>query len=166
MITKLLRRVRRNHALEHATISLLSRRHPQSRVLGVSGPLGFMLYTELSVEEVYPAALDALKLLRAGHHALAVHPNCGTNLVASASLTTFLTLLGARRLKGSFTEKVERILQLVLLNAIGLMLARPLGAWLQSHVTVDPHVEGVEIVSLRTEGQGDARRIYIHTRQN
>ena len=63
MLMKLLRRVRQNHALEHATITLLSQRHGHTQAFGISGPRGFTLLTNLSAEEVYESA-DR----RAAHH--------------------------------------------------------------------------------------------------
>jgi len=56
MSATLIRRIRQNHALEHATIALLGQRYPRTQVVGFSGPLGFTLYTNLSVKEIYPGA--------------------------------------------------------------------------------------------------------------
>ncbi len=166
MIGKFLRCVRRNHALEHATIALLGRRHPGAQVIGLSGPRGFLLYTDLSLQEVFPAVTDALKFLKAGHDSLAIHENCGTNLVAAAAMTTAVTALGMRRRKKDFGERLESVLKLTTLNAFALLMARPVGSWLQSKLTVDTDVENVDISYVRSEGQGDARRIHVYTRQS
>ncbi|MBN1262269.1 MAG: hypothetical protein JXB35_16440, partial [Anaerolineae bacterium] len=87
------RRIRRNHALEHATITLLNRQHPEAQIVGFSGPRAVTLYTNLSVQEVYPAVKEALRLLKQGRRGLAIHPNCGTNLVTAAALTVLSTSL-------------------------------------------------------------------------
>ena len=92
----ILARIRRNHALEHATINLLSRRHPGAHLLVSRDLVGFTLFSSSSAEEVIPATRDALSALQSGHSALALHENCGTNLVISAALTTLATLLGLR----------------------------------------------------------------------
>ncbi len=165
MLMKLLRRVRQNHALEHATITLLSQRHGYTQAFGISGPRGFTLLTNLSAEEVYPAVKEAHRLLKKGHSELAVHPNCGTNLLTAALLTTGVTLLrlaiGNER---KFGERLERFVQLLLLNSIALAVARPLGAWMQEHLTVDPQLEDLQISSIMTHYMGDMQRIEIHTR--
>ena len=114
MLLKLARRIRRNHALEHATINLLSRRQGDSQTVGISGPRGFTLYTNLTLEEVYPAVQQALAALQNGHKELAIHPNCGTNLLTTALLTTITTVLGLRRSRERRSERVENFLQGVL----------------------------------------------------
>jgi hypothetical protein len=108
---------------------------------------------------------DALKFLKAGHDSLAIHENCGTNLVAAAAMTTAVTALGMRRRKKDFGERLESVLKLTTLNAFALLMARPVGSWLQSKLTVDTDVEKVDISYVRSEGQGDARRIHVYTRQ-
>ncbi len=166
MIGTLIRRTRRNHALEHATIALLSRRHPHVQVVGLSGPRGFMLFTNLSLPEVFPAVNDALELLQAGHTSLAIHEQCGTNLVAAAALTTAVTALGLRRQRErGLWARIEGFLNLVTLNAVALLLARPLGSWVQSNLTVDTRVEEMEIAYIRSEGRSDTRHIRVYTQQ-
>jgi hypothetical protein len=134
--------------------------------MGFSGPRGFTLFTDLTAEEVYPTVKDALRMLKRGHTALAVHPNCGTNLIAAAVLTTVVTALGLQSRKEKPGERLERLLQLVLVNALALLAARPLGTWLQSHVTVDTEVSGVEIASILTRYQVGMQRIEVQTRQS
>lgn len=165
MITSWINRIRRNHALEHATINLVNRRYPQAQVVGMSGPLGFTLYTTLTPEEIIPAARQALGRLQAGDRALSVHRQCGTNLVVTAVLTTAATLLGARRRDRSLGERLERLPHLVLLNVLALLFARPLGEWVQATLTTDTDVDEVEIASIFTDQRGGLRRIRVHTRQ-
>jgi len=174
MLNGILSRTRRNHALEHATINLLSRRHPGAHLVGVSGPLGFTLYSNLGAETVIPATRTALTALQSGNSDLAVHENCGTNLVISAALTTLATLLGLRyspvasgsvqsrrRAWGNF---LERLPQVILLNAMALTTAVPVARWVQANVTTDPAVEDLEIASVFTDYHGTIGRIRVHTR--
>ncbi|MCD4738497.1 MAG: DUF6391 domain-containing protein, partial [Anaerolineae bacterium] len=107
MLVKLARRIRRNHALEHATINLLGRLQSGSQTVGISGPRGFTLYTNLTIEEVYPAVQQALAALQQGRAELAIHPNCGTNLLTTALLTTITTVLGLRRRREQKSDRVE-----------------------------------------------------------
>lgn len=165
MITALLRRIRRNHALEHATIHLLSRQYAHAQVAGLSGIQGYTLFTNLSTEQVVPAVMEALSLLRAGRSELAIHPNCGTNLVTAAALTTAGTLLTLGVDQRPLRRRLERLPQAILLNALLLALARPLGVWLQATVTTDAEIGTLEIASIFTQDQGPLRRIRINTRQ-
>lgn len=166
MSNNLLKSTRCNHALEHATIALLNQRHPHAQVVGLSGPLGFTLYTNLTAEEIFPAVTDALRYLKQGHHALAIHPNCGTNLLTAATLTTAVTWLTLNPIHEKPEERVDRILRAILLNALMLLLARPLGSWMQAHLTVDPHVGHLELAAILTEYQGKIKRVRVHTRYN
>ncbi|MGC9399401.1 MAG: DUF6391 domain-containing protein [Anaerolineae bacterium] len=164
MLAKLLHRIRRNHALEHATITLLSRKHAGAQIMGLSGLRGFVLFTDLTAEEVYPMVKEALRRLKRGQTALAIHPNCGTNLVTAATLTTAVTAFALRSPREKWGERLERLLQLVLVNALVLTLARPLGGWLQARLTVDANLKGVEIASLLTRYQAGMQRIEVQVR--
>lgn len=165
MSVTLIRRIRQNHALEHATIALLGQRYPRTQVVGFSGPLGFTLYTNLSVKEIYPAVQEALERLERGEAALAYHPNCGTNLLTAAALTvgtTSLVLQG--KSINNLSEGLERILKAILLNALALLLAPRLGMKVQEKVTVESNIGDLELVSIRTDPGRDFRRVYVQTR--
>ena len=102
-------RVRRNHGLEHATLHVLSRRHPGQPLSGHSDTGGFWLVGNLPTEEVYSAAQEALVRLNAGERSLAVHQNCGTNYVISGSMAALaVTFRGFRLLKGGMQEGLAR----------------------------------------------------------
>ena len=96
MFRSLFSRIRHNHALEHATLNLVSKKHPGAQSIGLSGPFGFTIYTSLTAKEIIPAVMDALKRLQSGEGNLRVHHNCGTNLVVTAVLTTLATLIGMK----------------------------------------------------------------------
>ena len=167
-IKRLFRRVQRNHALEHATINLLSQQYPGARVVGFSGPMGFTLYSSLTAEQIISAARQALSALKAGESKLAVHENCGTNLVITAMLTTLATILGlgyGRRSRRGPLDLAERLPQAVLLNTVALAVAEPVSRWVQTNVTTDPVLDEVEISSFFTDYQGGRLRIRVHTRQ-
>ena len=167
MLKTILRHLRRNHALEHATINLASQRYPGIQIIGFSGPLGFSLYTELSVDKIAPLVHKALAALKSGHAQLAVHDNCGTNIVVTAMLTTMATLMGmGRRTKRPLRRLAERLPYAVLLNAIALFAAPSAGHWIQSKVTTDPQLENVKIGSLFTDYKGGFQRIRVHTVQD
>jgi hypothetical protein len=152
----LIARVRRNHALEHATIHVLTQEHRPLSVVGRSTPSGFYLYGNLTTEMVIEAAQEALARLRAGEHSLAIHPNCGTNLVTAGSmagLATFAVL-------GSSKKRRLDILPSALLAATAaLLLAQPVGPWLQARVTTLPEVGDLTVRGVRRE---ERRNLVLH----
>lgn len=158
------RRVRRNHGLEHATIHMLSRRRPDTKVIGRSDARGYWLYGNVPTEEVELCATSALERMRQGEHQLAVHPNCGTNLVTVALLGTAATLVA---LFGSERERFGK-LQRIPLIAIGLMMAmlfgQPLGMRMQQHVTTLGDPSDLEIVGIRRVTRGGMTTHRIETR--
>src|SRR5579885_2551570 len=79
------RRVRQNHALEHATITILSNMVPDLRVSARSTSRGFTVFGDVDLGQLRRALDEALRRLQAGEVELAIHPNCGTNLVVGAS---------------------------------------------------------------------------------
>lgn len=162
-IRKLLTRVRRNHALEHATIHVLGRRYRDLRVVGRSTPRGFILYGDLPTDAVLEAAREALALLKSGREELAVHPFCGTNAVAAgtlAGLGAFLVLTPRRR---SLSEWLGRLPTVLLVTTLAAVLGQRLGLILQATVTTDPHVGEMEIVSVVREEYGPTVAHYVYT---
>src|SRR5512145_2167377 len=96
----LVRRTRRNHGLEHATIHVLSSRFHGLSMAGRSTPNGFYIFGNVSTEEVRSAVDEGLQRMRNGEPHLAVHPGCGTNYLTSgvfAGLATFATVAFSKR---------------------------------------------------------------------
>lgn len=141
-------RTRRNHGLEHATLNLMAKTHPGKAFAGHSDGNGFWILGEISSEELTQIVETALNKLRAGQGELAIHKNCGTNLLVSgfaAGLAGAAGLVGA----GNRTrDKVERIPLITLLGAAALLLSRPLGPYLQREVTVNPDPGSLQITDL------------------
>ena len=93
-------RVRRNHALEHGTITLLLQRASLHRVVaGNAMPGGFFVYGDVPTETLSACATDAMERMRQGERDLAVSPFCGTNIVVAAALATVGTLAALRFLR-------------------------------------------------------------------
>src|SRR5579883_605184 len=88
------RRIRQNHALQHATITVLSRMVPDLRVSARSSSTGFIIFGDVDLGQLRRAVDEALARLQAGEAELAIHPNCGTNLVVGVSFVTLGTILG------------------------------------------------------------------------
>jgi hypothetical protein len=136
------RRTRQNHAIEHATVTILAQRDPRRRLFARSDPGGFLLYGAVTTPDLRAAVVEALDRLRAGEFDLAIHPNCGTNFVAAASLA------GLAATVASFLSRRARwrALPLTILTSIlALLAAQPLGYLAQAHITTLAEVEDVQI---------------------
>jgi hypothetical protein len=134
--------LRRNHALEHATIVVMMEREPGRRFNGFSTDEGFFVQGVRSTEEVDSAAREALRRLRAGEKKLAVHRNCGTTIVA-ANLLAAVFFLGALGLGLYLGWNIY----LLILSGIVLSLALrvPLSLFLQRFVTTDADLSNAEV---------------------
>jgi hypothetical protein len=137
------RRIRQNHALEHATITILSGMVPDLRVSARSSSSGFIILGDVDLGQLRRALDEALRRLQAGEAELAIHPNCGTNLVVGISLITAGTLLG---MASSHTR--TRIASTAVSSVAGLMAARPLGELVQKHFTTLPDLVGVRVTDI------------------
>ncbi|MCB9158527.1 MAG: hypothetical protein H6644_01505 [Caldilineaceae bacterium] len=128
----IIRRTRQHHAIEHATIHLLSARLPGQRFSGLSDPAGFTIYGDVDEVVLRRAVGDALLRLQAGEARLAIHPNCGTNLAVTALLTTASAFVAA----GASRRVVDRIPLTFMLALPALVLSRPLGLRVQQYTTL------------------------------
>jgi len=137
------RRVRQNHALEHATITILSGIVPDLRISARSSSRGFIIFGDVDLGQLRRALNEALSRLQAGESQLAIHPNCGTNLVVGFTLLTFGTLLGM-----TSSRARTRVASTALSSVAGLLAARPLGEIVQKYVTTLPDLEGVFVTDI------------------
>jgi hypothetical protein len=138
---------RRNHALEHATIHLLSARFPGRPLAGHSNPTGFFLLGEVSTEAVREAVTEALVRLQNGESHLAIHEGCGTNYIVSGAVVGGLAFLAMSGTKSN-RERLERLPLVIMLSALGLILGQPLGPALQKQVTTQPDPGSLAIVDV------------------
>ncbi|MCZ2096469.1 MAG: DUF6391 domain-containing protein [Chloroflexota bacterium] len=146
---RFVRRVRRNHGLEHATIHLLSRKLKNLNMAGRSTANGYYLYGNVGTAEIEQAAHEALSRMRAGEHGLAIHPNCGTGLVTAGLLTSVATLAGTTGMKRGVLERLARLPSVILLSTLALIAAQPLGLSLQHYFTTLGDPGDLQIVSIR-----------------
>ena len=155
-------RVRRNHALEHGTITLLLQRAPLHRVVaGNAMPGGFFVYGDVPTETLSACATDAMERMRQGERDLAVSPFCGTNIVVAAALATVGTL-AALRFSGRGPSGWARALS----NAIwALVLARPLGGAIQRRYTTLAEMEGMAIKGVSRWQLGPVVAHWVSTSQ-
>ena len=137
------RRVRQNHALEHATITILSGMVPQLSVSARSFSDGFIVFGDVDLGLLRQAVDEALRRLQAGEAELAIHPNCGTNIVVGVSLMTLGTILGM-----ASNNTRTRVTSAAASSLAGLMAARPLGELVQKHFTTLPDLKGVRVTEI------------------
>lgn len=135
--------VKQNHALEHATIVLLSKKYPKARLSGISFASGFFVFGELPTEAILPTAHEALNLLRTTQPELAVHERCGTNLAVSAMLTGFSAMAVAKMRRPYGTAN-----NVILASTAALVLARPLGLTVQRFVTTQTPNSSMRILKV------------------
>jgi hypothetical protein len=159
-----LSRIRRNHALEHATLQILAERSPRFRMAGYSDTHGFWLVGSVTTEEVGWAVQEALLRLEGGEHNLAIHPNCGTNFAAAGILAGTLAWLAMLGSEGGWKKRIDRLPMLMTLVTVAIIAAQPLGPMLQARVTTAPAPRGMQVVSVTREMRGDAPLHRILTR--
>lgn len=158
------RRVRRNHALEHATVHVLSGRRPGIPLAGRSDGGGFWLYGDVETEDVRAAATTALARLPSEPQ-LAIHPYCGTNLVvggllaAAAALAALLSTAAEDRAR----KPLSVLPRLLLAGTAAAVASRPLGPWAQRRLTTHPDVAGARIgaITLRRKGRHRLHRVEV-----
>lgn len=144
----LISETRRNHALEHATIHILSRRFPGRPMAGHSNPTGFFLLGDVPTEQVREAVVEALTRLQNGESRLAIHEGCGTNYLVTGALAGLFALAGLSGTRNT-RERLERFPLLILFSILALMLGQPLGFALQKRVTTESDPGGLAIVDVQ-----------------
>ncbi len=154
---------RRNHALEHATLHILSASNPGRPMAGHSNPTGFFILGNVSTEAVADAATEALRRLKAGESELAIHPGCGTNLATTALLAGTLAWFVLRGGRTAF-GKMLRLPFAIALAAIGATLSRPLGPVIQQKITTDAEVGDLRLVEVRESLRGRVTAHRVITR--
>ncbi|BAU08147.1 hypothetical protein NIES592_02250 [Fischerella major NIES-592] len=138
--------LRQVHALEHATVWMLSESkstHPSAFISnnvqidnkllgGLSTEQGFYLYGEVNISDLRRAATLALHRLINGEWHLAIHPRCGTNASVAMLLTAgfavgmhILLPLGI----------IEQLVGLGLAATTAAELAPDVGALAQRYIT-------------------------------
>ncbi|HSB65964.1 MAG TPA: DUF6391 domain-containing protein [Anaerolineales bacterium] len=156
--------IRRNHALEHATLHMLAGQMPRTMLMGHSDAGGFWIIGDVPPEALHAAVQEAIARLRAGESQLALHPNCGTNFVTAGALAG---LAGAASMLGSgrrVTDKLARLPFTAALATLALIVSQPLGMLLQSHITTSGDPGTLEVTAITHRKQGHLTIHRIQTR--
>jgi uncharacterized protein DUF6391 len=155
-------RTRRNHGLEHATITVLSQRVRGVSMVGRSTPHGFHLYGNVTTEELSDAVHEALRRMKAGEVGLAVHPNCGTNYVTAgiaAGLAAYIGFMGAN----TGGARRERLSLVTALATAALIFAQPLGLEIQRQITTSGDMRDMQIVRIDRRQRGSVSAHFVTT---
>jgi hypothetical protein len=136
--------LRQVHALEHATVWVLSSRvkprqlltkdiAPDNELLGgMSTDRGFYLYGQVDTAELHRAVQVALRRITAGEWHLAVHPRCGTNLSVGMLLTAGFALGAAALLPRG---PIEQFVGFGVAAATAAHLTPDFGSLAQQYIT-------------------------------
>jgi hypothetical protein len=163
------KQIRRNHALEHATITLLSQRIPGITLRGRSNRRGFYVFGDIDTNVLVTAAHEALNRLRSGEVELAIHPFCGTNLAVAGTLAG-LSAVAATRLSrhgGSNDDPWAATITggaAAILAALGaLLVAQPLGPLVQRYLTTLSDMGTLRIESVEAKELFGRRLHFVRT---
>ena len=161
MLGRLVGTVRRNHALEHATISVLLRKLGHDiRMVGRATRDGYYLYADVPVELLEESSSEALARMKAGEGYLAVSPLCGTNLAVAGALAGIASMLALGN-----GNRSERIPNVILASMLAVLAAQPVGRTVQRYLTTSPDLSDTEIVGIKQGGRGGARFFKVQTRR-
>ncbi len=169
MLSNTVSRIRRNHGLEHATIHMLSARHKNFSAQGNSNHKGFYLniYGDVDEADVRQAVHEAHRRLKGGEHQLAVHPNCGTVLLTTASLATLAAqaVFGIeqwRQRRSAFNPRVvaNALPTAVVAVVLALIISRPIGMAIQQQFTTEGQLGDLEVVSIRRIDPSPLTRVF------
>jgi hypothetical protein len=153
--TPFIRRTRRNHGLEHATVHMLSARVPKLSVAGRSDSKGFWLLGDLETHQVEAAVSEALRRMRGGEAQLAVHPNCGTSLLTTSSMIGMAALAGSVGVRRGIADYAGRVPMVIALSVLAIVFSRPLGLKFQQHFTTLGDLGDLEVLGItRRETRG------------
>ena len=141
-------RVRQNHALEHAAISLLTQRNPRSVLRGRSTANGFYVYGDLAIEDLRECTAEALDRLRNGEPEMAIHPRCGTNLCVAGIMAGLSSVLA-----GEIPPQRNRYSRAVLASLVSLFFAPPVGMYVQKRFTTQTPENDMQIVDVARRGK-------------
>lgn len=134
--------LRQVHALEHATVWMLSELTGPSdpvqssiddgTLSGLSTDQGFYLYGHVPTLTLHRAVQKALRRLIQGEWQLAIHPRCGTNVSVNLMLTVSLAL-GAHILLPR--GPIEQLFGLGLAAGAAAQMTPDIGNVVQRHIT-------------------------------
>ena len=142
--------LRQNHALEHATISVSTRKVGLNvRMVGRTTTDGFYLYGDIPTEAIREAAKEGLARLQGGEQELAVSPFCGTNIAVAGIMAGIACLLA---LGGK--DRKRQVTRAIVVATWAIIAAQPVGRIVQKYLTTTPSLANVTIKRITRRGIG------------
>jgi hypothetical protein len=162
MVKALIDAVRRNHALEHGTVSImLGRLGPGLRLVGRAVPDGFYIYGRVPTDELASCAHEALGRFQQGEASLAITPLCGTNIAVAGVLSALGAALAlgrrpdAARLPNAFSAAM-----------LGIVISQPVGRMVQQYATTRADLDGMAITGIRRGAGGWIHKVQTQRAAN
>ena len=138
--------IRRNHAIEHATINVLEQSAGyQLNISGLSQEDGFYISGIRNPEIVEGAAIRGLDLLKQGHYQFAIHRRCGTDIAIASFVTALIFLIML------FSTRKVSIWNIFIALLLSNFISPYLGEYVQKYFTTSCEVNNTEIVGLQYE---------------
>lgn len=161
------RKVRKNHAMEHATINIIDEKSGLAGLSGMASENGFAIRGMVDPDDVLGAAREAQRRLSAGEKGLALSRRCGTTIVVVNTISAMIFILILL-----LTGKLGLVP--VLVSFLAAYFLGPLASpWVQRFITTDPDVGRIEVTGVETRSRS-ARllgshvlipsEIFVHTR--
>ena len=157
---KVLPHIRKNHAMEHATVTLLSKMLPHVSFSGYSFVKGFWILGKAELQDVQKASEMALARMRNGEQNLAIHPGCGTNIAVTGLCTALAAMLTTH---ADDDSPWDRFSAFTTAGLIGAFAGRPLGPKVQKYITTDPDVKDLSIVSINCSSLHGTPLFFVET---
>jgi len=161
MLSEVTAAVRRNHALEHATIAVILQRLGRDiRMVGRATGDGYYLYADVPTDLVEDCTHEALRRLKSGEGHLAVSSLCGTNIAVAGALAGVASMMAIG--SGSRLEKLPNV---ILASMLAVLASQPVGRLVQRYLTTSPDLADTEIVGIKAGGRGGAKFHKVLTRR-
>jgi hypothetical protein len=158
MLGRAIRMVRRNHALEHGTVTImLDKLGPSTRLAGRAVTDGFYIYGKIPTDVIASSADEALRRFHAGEAGLAVTPLCGTNIAVAGMLTGAAAL--AAMGDGRRESRSSRLPTVCVAAMLAVVAAQPLGALVQKYITTSPDQDGARIDGVQRRAGGWVHKV-------
>jgi S-ribosylhomocysteine lyase LuxS involved in autoinducer biosynthesis len=169
IVAEQISRTRRNHALEHATIHVLSENYKNFSAQGNSTPAGFHLniYGDLTEDAIADAVNEAVRRMKNGERHLAVHPNCGTVLLTTATMVTLASQMAfvieqkrQRQDQATMFTSLSALPSAVLAGVVAIILSRPVGMAIQERFTTDGDLGELQVTSIKKVAPSPVTRVF------
>ncbi len=162
MLGRMVGTVRRNHALEHATITVMLRKIGHDvRMVGRATGDGYFLYANVPTALLEESTNEALARLKSGEGHLAITPLCGTNIAVAGALTALASTLAL----GRGPRRAEKLPNAMLASMIAVVVAQPVGRLVQRYLTTSPDLGDTEIIGIKQGGRGGTAFHKVLTRR-